>query len=265
MNRANQRRLVIIAASGFLIVLLGAAGKARPISNATSVVVTPVNRGLHDLGLSISGVFGTVGSARQLSAENARLRKENADLRAALASTAADSAELAAIKKELGLRQVAGKRLVPAEVVSAQPDSYRSFITINRGATDGLAEGMVVVVNGTLVGVLSQVEQLTSRVQMVTDANFKVTGQVLGGNGAATGTVSGSIGGGLLMDKIPQDQTIHTGDSVITSGLGGGIAKGYMIGSIQNITRADNGVFQSAVLATPIHIGQLQTVFVVAG
>lgn len=264
MRTLAQQRIVVIAAIGAGLVALGALGRLGPVGTAVGVVTMPITRSLHAIGAGVSGQFGVIGSARNLSGDNAKLRKENADLRAALASASAASVELVAIKKELGLRQLAGKRLVPADVVSTQPDSYRSFITINRGKADGLGIGMVVVVNGTLVGKITSLDQLTAKVLVVTDPTFKVAGQVLAEDDGATGIVKGSIGGGLVIEKIPQDQKIKTGDTVITSGLGGDIIKGYSLGTIQSITRADNGVFQSATMTTPVQIGQLQTVFVVA-
>lgn len=264
MRTPAQRRIIVIAALGALLVLFGMLGRLGSVGGAIGVISSPLTRFLHNAGAGVAGEFGVVGSARNLSADNAKLRKENADLRAALAKASAGAAELAAIKNELGLRQLAGKRLVPADVVSTQPDSYRSYITINRGTADGIAQGMVVVINGTLVGKVDKVDRLTSKVLVVTDPTFKVAGQVLGADEGATGTVRGSIGGGLLIEKIPQDKKISVGDTVITSGLGGDIVKGYSLGIIQSITRADNGVFQSATISTPIRIGSLQTVFVVA-
>jgi rod shape-determining protein MreC len=264
MQKKSQRRIMIIAAIGFVVVVLGSLGRFGSVGGATSIVTSPITRALHNAGVKIAGDTSVVGSARNLAADNAKLRKENADLRAALAKASSGATELAAIKKELGIRELAGKRLVPADVISTQPDSYRSFVTINRGKIDGLATGMVVVVNGTLVGKISQADRLTSKVLVVTDPSFKVSGQVLGAGDGATGTVRGSIGGGLVMEKIPQDQKIKEGDTVITSGLGGDIVKGYSLGTIQSVTKADNGVFQSARLTTPIQISQLQTVFVVA-
>lgn len=263
MDKLAKRRLAIIAAGGLLIVLLGSIGRFSGVGGAVGVLVSPLTRSLHSFGSSVASNLGVVTSARNLAGDNAQLRKENADLRAALATASAGAAELAAIKKQLGLRELAGKRLIPADVVSTQPDSYRSFITINRGSNDGLAVGMAVLVDGTLVGTVNQVSPLTAKVLVVTDPSFKVTGQVLGGTEAATGTVRGSIGGGLLMEKIPQDQKIRVGDTVITSGQGGDIVRGYSLGTIQSITKADNGVFQSAVISTPVQIGRLQTVFVV--
>lgn len=264
MRTTSQRRIIIIAALGFSLVALGSLGRLGVVGGAVGVVFSPLTRVLHSVGTSLANSIGVVGSARNLASDNAKLRKENADLRSALASASAGSAELAAIKKQLGLRELAGKRLVPADVISTQPDSYRAFITINRGSNDGLAVGMVVVVDGTLVGTINQVSSLTSKVLVVTDPTFKVTGQVLVGDNGATGTVRGSIGGGLLMEKIPQDQRVSVGDTVITSGLGGDIIKGYSLGTVQSVARADNGVFQSARLSTPVQIGRLQTVFVVA-
>lgn len=262
MNQRSQRRLAAMVIIGFIVLLLGAMRLARPLGTIAAVLTNPFTRSLQSIGQNVSNSFQVVTTARQLAGENAKLRQENIDLRKALITASAGASELASIKKELGLHQTAGKRLVPADVVSTQPDSYRAFIQINRGQQDGLQKGMVVVSDGMLVGTVSEVGSLSAKVLLVTDASFVVNGQVLR-NSAANGTVRGNIGGGLRMEKIPQDQSITVGDTVITSGLGGVIPKGYSLGTIRSITKADNGVFQAAILSTPIQIGRLQTVFVV--
>ena len=200
MRNKAQRRIIVIAGIGLAVVVLGSLGRIGSGGGVLGLVLSPVTRSLHNFGLGVAGELGVVGAARNLSSDNAKLRKENADLRAALAKASSGAAELTAIKRELGLRELAGKRLVPADVVSTQPDSYRSFITINRGKVDGLAVGMVVIVDGTLVGKVSQVDQLTAKVLVVSDPTFKVAGQVLNSGEGATGTVRGSIGGGLVME-----------------------------------------------------------------
>lgn len=262
MNRRAQQRLLVMLIAGFILLLAGSFKLVKPLGAAAAIITNPITHNLQTIGQNIANSFSVITTARHLASDNARLKQENADLRKALVAASAGANELAAIKKELGLRQTPGKRLIPADVVSTQPDSYRSYIQINRGRQDGIRKDMVVVLDGSLVGVVSEAGDLSSKVILVTDANFVVNAQALR-NSAASGTVYGNIGGGLRMEKIPQDQAIAVGDSVITSGLGGVIAKGYSLGTIQSVKKADNGVFQSAVLATPVQIAHLQTVFVV--
>jgi rod shape-determining protein MreC len=65
------------------------------------------------------------------------------------------------------------------------------------------------------------------------------------------------------MDKIPQDQAMTPGDTIITSGLGGDIPKGLIVGTVQSVNRSDNEVFQTAQLASPVKFNKLELVFVV--
>ena len=52
--------------------------------------------------------------------------------------------------------------------------SRRRSILIDRGAADGLVEGLAVVQGSRLVGLIQHVDERSSRVQLVTDAAFRI-------------------------------------------------------------------------------------------
>ena len=68
-----------------------------------------------------------------------------------------------------------------------------------------------------------------------------------------------------VMDKIAQSDSIHPGDMVITSGLGGELPKGLVIGRVESVSTRDNAVFQTAQIASDLHFNKLELVFVVLG
>ena len=79
----------------------------------------------------------------------------------------------------------------------------------------------------------------------------------------AKGVAKGEYGLGIIFDMVLQTDSINTGDSVITSGIGGEIPRGLYVGTIQEIHQSDDHLFQQAVLTAPIQFSKLQIVFVI--
>ena len=166
------------------------------------------------------------------------------------------------LKRQLNFGASAIQKLLPAEVTAYQPDNFRAFISINKGARDGIKEGMAVTSEGSLVGKITEVSTTSAKVFLLIDPEFKVAALDQNSPSRATGTVRGQIGRGLFMDKIPQDQQVKPGDTIITSGLGGDFPKGLVIGRVESVNQKDNAVFQTAQIVSDIKFSQLEIVFV---
>jgi rod shape-determining protein MreC len=164
---------------------------------------------------------------------------------------------------ELGFTTAHNYSYEAAEVLAFDPSNVRGMVTINRGQKNGLKNGMAVISDGFLVGRISEVTDNTSKVQLIVDPTsaIPVTLQSADTNGLA----SGQIGFGLTMDKIPQGEQIKEGDTVITSGLGGEIPKGLILGTVEKITRQENSLFVSAKVRPSANLGSLFRVIVIKG
>lgn len=261
-SRASKRILILLAIA-VLFVLLGIIGALGPMRSAGAWAARPFSSLTSKVGGGIAGGWEVVTSAGRLSGENQRLRSEVASLRQRLSEDAELRAQNDQLRAQLGVGQVRPDSLVAAEVIGYQPDNFRQFITISRGSSDGLKEGMAVVSQGTLVGTIQDVTPSSAKVFLVIDPNFRVTGLDQDAASRPTGTVHGQIGSGLIMDKIAQNETINPGDTVVTSGSGNNIPKGLIIGRIQTVDKKDNGVFQTAQVTSDVQFNRLEIVYVV--
>jgi rod shape-determining protein MreC len=223
--------------------------------------LSPVGRVFSSTGSGVGGFFHTAGQVSSLAEDNARLSRQVAELRQRLSDDAELRVQNDVLRRQLNFGSTRADQLVPAQVVAYQPDNFRQYLTINRGSSDGLKEGMAVVSEGFLVGKIAEVGPKTAKVFLVIDPTFRVNG--LSQETRATGTVHGQIGSGLTMEKIAQSDTIHPGDTIITSGLGGDLPRGLMIGHVESVSSSDNAVFQSAQVASDLKFAKLEIVFVV--
>jgi rod shape-determining protein MreC len=204
-----------------------------------------------------------IGNAGQLGAQNQRLKDQVAALQQQLSQDTETKSQNAALRAQLGVGGVDPDRLVAAEVVGYQPDNFRDFLTIARGSKDGISAGMAVVEQGELVGTIQNVGPHTAQVFLVIDPNFRVAALDQDQSDRPTGTIHGQIGSGLEMDQIAQNETVKPGDTIVTSGLGGSVEKGLIVGHVQTIAKQDNGVFQTAQVTSAIQFSRLEIVYVV--
>lgn len=261
-RRRSSRRLgVILAASGFIL-LLGLKGWLGPVKGLADWTINPVGRWFGRAGAGVGGFTHLVSQIGSLSADNQRLAAENADLRTRLAEDAELRQQNDALRKQLSFGVATSQQLIPAEVEAYQPDNFRQFITIRRGSADGIKEGMAVTAEGALVGRITEVGQHDAKVFMVTDPTFRVNALDQEADSRAGGTVHGQIGSGLVMEKIAQSDSVKQGDTIITSGLGGELPKGIIIGQVESVNRSDNAVFQTAQIVSPLKFSRLELVFV---
>lgn len=263
MKRGVNRRLLVLMVAGVVLVIANALGLLGPFKGAVDIAISPVKSAFGEGGGNIGSFFSVMGSAGQLAAENKQLSEENAKLRQRIAADAELRAQNESFRQQFNFGTIRPDKLVAAEVVSYQPDNFRQFITINRGSGEGIQNGMAVIAEGSLVGTVSEVTPTSAKVFLVVDPNNRVAALDQDQTSRPTGTVRGQIGGGLLMEKIPQNETIKAGDTIVTSGLGGGLPKGIIIGRIETIDRTDNGVFQTARLSTNLKFNRLDLIYVV--
>ncbi len=261
-RRKVSRRLLGLMLIGLFLVAGIAVGVLQPLADAVGVVFRPFQVGLGDTAVTVGSWFQVIGQAGQLEAQNQQLRAQVASLQEQVSQEAEIKAQNNTLRAQLGVGPMPSKQLLAAEVVSYQPDNFRQFITIARGSSDGVKAGMAVVEKGALVGTIQSTTAHTAKVFLVIDPNFRIAALDQNQSDRPTGTIHGQIGNGLEMDEIAQTETINPGDTIVTSGLGGGVQSGLIIGHVQTVTKQDNGVFQTAQVTSTVQFSRLEIVYV---
>ena len=260
MRRTRTRNIIITTVVALALITVGRIGGLRPVTVTLDYLSAPLRGGLRSVGSGIGGLGSNIAGISHLQRDNARLEQQVADLKVLVAQDAEIKQQNDILRRQLQIGGPANNQLIAADVIGYQPDNFRQFLTVSRGSNDGLRTGLAVVANGELVGTLSDVSKTTSKVFLVTDPNFKTNG--IDQSSRANGTVQGQLGSGLEMNKIAQGDAVAPGDTVVTSGLGGDLPKGIIIGQIQSVDQRDNQVFQTAQLNTQVNVAKLELVFV---
>lgn len=158
-----------------------------------------------------------------LNAENEELRRQ-----------------LEALKKELSITNILSDYdYMNATVTSRNVLYWYNTITIDKGSTNGIEEGMAVVNASGLIGRTTNVTAFTSDVKLITtnDTNNKISVTVFSNGNKLNGVINGYDYDDktLTVEGISNTESVAVDDLVYTSGLGGVFPSGILIGKVKNI------------------------------
>ena len=262
---------------GLMLLVFGEAGFLTPAEGALHYVLDPLQRAFSRVATVTGGLFQTVRQVRELRAqveelqtqvdaltvENVRLREYEAQVQQfrSMLNFVSQYPVLVPLGADVIGREACAT-FPCGEVVGTEPNPYLRYITINVGAMQGVKVGMPVISNGPgLVGRIAQVYPRTSQVQLLTDTESAVAALLQ--TSRVTGLVVGQPDGTLRMEYIPQEEAINVGDIVLTSGLGGVMPKGLVIGQVTEVQQVGYALFQSAVVRPAVDFSRLELVLVI--
>jgi rod shape-determining protein MreC len=268
--------LVLLILS-LLLLVFHESGLLAPIENAAHYVLDPLHRALSRMVEGTGGLFRTVRDVRQLRAEVEDLRAQADALRVEnvrLREYEAESQQLRALLRfvsEYPVSAYLGADVVTREAcetypcgdpLGVDPNPYLRYVTINVGAQQGVQTGMSVVSGGAgLVGRVSQAGPRTAKVRLLTDPDSAVAALLQTTRG--TGLVVGQPDGTLQMRFISQEEEVSVGDIVLTSGLGGLMPKGLVIGQVTDVQQKEYETFQTALVRPAVDLTRLELVLVI--
>ena len=234
-----------IAIAAFVLMAANRLTVLDPVENVTLNVTSPIQSMLHDATRPIADWVNNLTDASGLSSENQKLRTENERLTNELARAREaavqqqNQSDLDAVRK-----QFPNDTFLAGSVVSRDTSNVRSVVAIDRGSSDGVKEGMIVVTEGrSLVGTVTKVLSDYSWVMLITDPKSAVSALVQ--ESRAEGVVAGNYDGALNMEFVGQGASVKQGDFVLTSGVGGGYPPGIVIGRVSTVQKTDQDLFQN--------------------
>ncbi len=277
MQQRRQWLLYALLACGLLLIALYEAGLLAPLDNVLALIVAPVERGVAWLADNVDEVFVTVRDRRELQQQvaelqeaNDALRVENIRLREQYVAENQQLRELLNFQSDNPTYNLVGGDIVErgcavfpcGEVIGDDTNPYLRYVVINVGSRDGVAVGMPVVSKGAvLVGRIARVTRQLSHVQLINDPDSQIAGLLQ--SARVTGMVNGNVDGSLVMTELLPDETVEENEVVITSGLGGLLPKGLILGQVESVSYQEADLFQEAQLRPALDFRRLEVVLVI--
>jgi rod shape-determining protein MreC len=245
-----------------LVLSLGArAGVLGPIESSVLRLTAPAERGLTEVFRPVASFLSNVRELNDLRDENRQLRVDNEALRNQITSLQADTEEIEQLREALEILESESSDVrVAGTIISQDRTAFTDVISINRGADAGIRVGNVAISpQGSLIGKVTHVFDTRANIQLVSDTRSKVNARIAETD--ADGIVQGSPDRSLEFKLGSGD--INVGDTVVTSGLGGGFPAGLPIGEVSAVSGSDQDLFKDVEVQPRVRLSSLRTVLVI--
>jgi rod shape-determining protein MreC len=195
------------------------------------------------------------------------VRAENERLRRMLATLSLERERLMQFRDERErLRRLAEfkeeqtYRLVPAEVIGRDFDRIQTSLIIDKGAREGLRERMPVFSYDGLVGSLSKVFERTAWVQLLCSKNHPVS--CIDKRSRVVGVLEWRHRNNFELKHVSAVEDVAVGDTLLTSGFGGTIPKGFPVAVVARVAQSTDGLSLRVDARSRVDFMSLEEVFV---
>ncbi len=262
------KALVAIAIILFAFMLRATVtvGVSTVVEGVVGTITAPFQSLISGLSGSVTGFLDQFFRAHEIYEENKQLKDENRQLIEQMVDYENYKNENESLKKQLKIQEENPEwETMTASVIGRDPsDQFYSF-TIDKGKLDGVSYQDPVITSDGLVGIVSEVGTVFSKVTTILDVRLNVACQDVRTQDVAT--ISGDIAlaqnGQCRMSLIPRESGIARGDIIQTAGTSGLYPQGIVIGRIGEVSFEPEGTMMYAVVEPTNDIKNTKDVVVI--
>ncbi len=249
-NRSRLLLVILLVTSLFLITLdLRGVSLTKGSRSATQSILAPIQRGFSDFFSPVGNFFGDIKNFGKTKAEVKELKAENAKLKTQLVLNADIQGQLTKLKGVLNLAGRGGFKVVAARVIGrGSASTFSQTITIDAGASDGVAKDMTVMSDLGLVGVVKSVSSSSAIVLLMSDPTFRIGVRIAGSQ--SIGVLQGQGSGTYNLQLLDTSGSIKNKDVILSLGSDNNrpFVPGIPIGFVSSVDHKNASLTQTATV-----------------
>ena len=195
----------------------------------------------------INDVSSYFAFKQNLLNENENLQKENAELKAYVMQMADIESENHELNNKLNIQKKYFKDSVVTQILNLNYQGQNHHFLVDKGETDGVYIGQIVVDKSGIVGQVIEVNNASSVVRTILSNELYLTGYIKSGKIIYQSLIKGD-GKNLTVDYFNKTNKINLGDEVFTTGDNLNIPKGLRIGKVKKLLNTELNDFYKLVI-----------------
>ena len=260
--------LIFVAAllAGFIIYAISNNEMATIMEQGLDFIVTPIKSFSASVSNSVSEFFARYTNSSALYDENERLKQEINELKRKQANFNSMKLQNDSLRAFLKIQEINPTfELEPALVIGMDTNEKFGSFTINRGYMHGISANDPVITDEGLVGIVTQVNAISSRVITILDMSVKIGCYVSSTNdvGMIKNDVSKVVNGLTELTMLPRATLANEGDLVLTSGSSELFPSGIIVGEISQLYLSNNGLSMTAIVTPAVDLENIKNVAVI--
>ncbi len=220
------------------------------LRRVTAIVLYPLQRAVQMPGEALGWVGSYFVSLRELSEDNATLKRRSVEHAAAEQAFAAMQEENARLRGLLEMRARFATGAKAVEVLYTGRDPFAQKLFVDKGADAEIQAGEAVIDAEGVVGQVTRVYPYMAEVTLVTDKDHAVPVQVQR-SGVRSVLYGSGAGRSPELRFMAPSADIQVGDLLVTSGLDGTYPPGLAVAKVATLER-DTGQIFARIACTPI-------------
>ncbi|MCD8149488.1 MAG: rod shape-determining protein MreC [Clostridiales bacterium] len=276
MNRKKKKKFpakyILLIMSIFCLVIIGCSVKLSFSGTAANTVIgyviIPMQKGINQVGAFLNDMRDNFVSKQELQEENEALEEQVASLQEELNQVQIDREELEQLQELYDMDQTwSDYDKVAASVIGKDSGNWFSTFLIDKGTNDGVSEGMNVIADGGLVGIVTDVGPNYATIRSIIDDSSNVSCKDLstGDLMIVSGDLQSMNEAGLITfsDLNDTDDEAVVGDQIVTSNISDLYLPDIPVGYVTELSLDSNNLTKSGTIATIVDFQHLEKVFVI--
>ncbi len=240
-----------------IILPLSLVGSLR---DTATTLVSPLAEPLVGLNIRIRENIRSIRQISQLRQERVILQEENVRLQQKVVDFESLKRENEALRNELGISGVSREyHKVFARVVVRPPTTSDPTFVIDLGSSSGVKVGQPAIHQGALIGRVISVRENSATVRTITSKESRIQAWI--SESREKGLLIGD-GSAAYLSDITQGIPVALGSVVETSGLGGSLPQGLVIGQLGSVQSKESDVSQKFLLTLNQDPTNIESVFI---
>ena len=234
LKRGAQQKFSLFALIVFSIILIFIDTiETKPLNYLRSVIKDTIYRGSVIVSSPSRAFKITVNAAQDhinLYSEYSQLKEENAQLKDQVYDPNFLIFENKQLRKLLDEQVASSVNLISSRMILDKRSPYLNSFIINSGSNKKIKKSMAVLDGKNFIGRIVNVNFFSSRVLLVSDLNSKIPAVVEPAGYHAI--LSGTGKAKPILEFLPENHTVQSGNKVYTSGKEGIFSPGIPIGEV---------------------------------
>ena len=239
-----------------------------PLNTVAGYVFVPMQKGINSIGTWFVSRADDLKSLRAVMQENRELQEQVDQLTQELNTIKLEQYELDNLRELMDLDQkYPSYEKVAARVIGVDGGNWFNIFLIDKGTRDGIEKDMNVIAGSGLVGIVIDTGPNYAKVRSIIDDASNVSGMAL--STADRCIINGNLASMNenqvieFSDLKCDDDTVATGEQIVTSHISDKYLEGILIGYVSTIERDSNNLTYSGTITPAVDFQHLQEVLVI--
>lgn len=216
---------------------------------------------LNKPSLEIKKFFSAIGQINNLRDDNQALKKEITALKKDLITQAEIIEKNGEVKEQIAKASaLMHEDIIAGTVISRSPSKILDSVVVNAGSLAGVSVGDAALVDGFLVGIVSDVASGSARIDLITNPRILIPVRLV--NSRARGLLRGGLKGVEVTD-IPGNIEVSEREGVVTDASDSSVLAGIPIGEINSLISAQSEILKKFLLRSPINFSNFEVLVII--